>query len=99
MLKKVMHDTDILKYQFLKQIKQLPFVEKVILFGSRARGIHRSRSDIDIAVVCPNATIAQWLQILDIVDNADTLLTIDCVRFDTADTQLRDNILKDGVEI
>lgn len=69
-------------YQFLQQLAALPFVEALYLFGSRARGDGRERSDIDLAVVCPNASYAQWLQVLAIIEQADTLLTIDCVRLD-----------------
>lgn len=71
------------KYLFIKQIKQLPFVNQVLLYGSRARGTNQSRSNIDLAIICPKATEQDWFKILDIVDEADTLLTIDCVRLDT----------------
>lgn len=69
-------------YQFLQQLSALPFIESIYLFGSRARGDARERSDIDLAINCPNATDQQWLEVLAIVEQADTLLTIDCVRFD-----------------
>lgn len=88
------------KYSFIKQIKQLPFVNQVLLFGSRARGTNQSRSDIDLAIICPKATEQDWFKILDIVDQADTLLAIDCVRFDTiVDEEFKNRILKDGVEL
>lgn len=32
---------------------RLPFVERVYLFGSRARGDHAPRADVDLAVVAP----------------------------------------------
>lgn len=69
-------------YQFLQQLALLTFVEAIYLFGSRARGDARERSDIDLAVKCPAATDDQWLQVLAIIEQADTLLTIDCARFD-----------------
>jgi predicted nucleotidyltransferase len=87
------------KYRFFDELKRLPFVKKVILFGSRARGSNQSRADIDIAIVCPAATIHQWAEILDIIDAADTLLPIDCVRFDTADAEFQQKILRDGIEV
>lgn len=73
----------ITEYRFFRAICALPFVQAVWLFGSRARGTARARSDIDLAVLCPGADSAQWQQVLDIVEEADTLLEIDCVRFDT----------------
>lgn len=82
-----------LNYQFLKQIERLPFVDAIFLYGSRSRGDHRPNSDIDLAIVCPNASDKNWLQIIDIVGNADTLLEIDCVRYDTlANLKLKDQI-------
>ncbi|OGB86617.1 hypothetical protein A3J41_03395 [candidate division TM6 bacterium RIFCSPHIGHO2_12_FULL_38_8] len=87
------------KYQFIAKIKKLPFVEKVILFGSRARGTEMSRSDIDLAIVCPKASDADWQQILEIVEQADTLLLIDCVRLDQAHKDFKQRILNDGIEL
>lgn len=87
------------KYHFIQKIKRLPFVEKVILYGSRARGDYASRSDIDLAIVCPNADVRQWAEVLEIIEKADTLLMIDCVRFDQAPQDLKASILKDGVEL
>ena len=91
-------NTDYLKkYQFIEKIKNLPFVEKIILFGSRARGTQLSRSDIDLAIICPSASNKDWQEVLSIVDAADTLLVIDCLNFDTIDNELKQRILKDGV--
>ena len=44
-----------LKYNLEKEIveeisKKYPEIEKVVLFGSRARGDNSSRSDIDLAI-------------------------------------------------
>jgi predicted nucleotidyltransferase len=72
---------NITHYTFFKKLSFLPFVEKIILFGSRARKDNFDRSDIDLAIDCPNATIKEWLIILDIIDNADTFLVIDCIRY------------------
>lgn len=84
---------------FFKKITQLPFVSRVILYGSRARGDYRERSDIDLAIDCPQASLADWLTIVDIIeDNQDTLLGIDYVRYDElSDTnQLKKAIDKEG---
>ena len=69
-------------YLFLQKIAALPFVEAIYLFGSRARGDHRERSDIDIAILCPDANENDWLSIIKLIDEADTLLPIDCIRLD-----------------
>jgi predicted nucleotidyltransferase len=71
-------------------------VERIILFGSRARGDNRARSDIDIAVACPRANQREWLDICDAVDDADTLLPVDMVRLDTAGEPIKARILREG---
>ncbi|MEO0348249.1 MAG: nucleotidyltransferase domain-containing protein, partial [Pseudomonadota bacterium] len=69
-------------YSFIQNIQKLPFVRRVILYGSRARRDNKERSDIDLAVDCTGATDREWFKVINIVDQADTLLKIDCVRFD-----------------
>ncbi|MBS0271111.1 MAG: nucleotidyltransferase substrate binding protein [Proteobacteria bacterium] len=69
-------------YKFFHRLEQLPFVEKIWLYGSRARGDSWDRSDIDIAIECPQATYPDWQKVRDIIEDADTLLKIDCVRLD-----------------
>ena len=83
------------KYKFIKNIARFPFVEEVWLYGSRARGDNADRSDFDLAIICPNATNADWQSIMAIIDNADTLLKIDCIRFDTLsdNDKLKSNII------
>ena len=81
----------VLPYRFIDDLKALPFVQAIYLFDSRARGDARPRSDIDLAIQCPGATIQQWQQVLNVVEQADTLLAIDCVRLDeeAPDSDLR----------
>ena len=87
---------DILKYKFFEKIAALPYVEAIWLYGSRARGDNQPRAGIDIAITCPTADSRQWSTIMDIVENADTLLKIDCVRFDQImNDKLKENILRD----
>lgn len=85
------------EYRFLRDLAALPFVQAIWLFGSRARGTARERSDIDLAILCPGASAREWQQVLDIVEEADTLLSIDAVRFDelAEASPLRRAILRD----
>lgn len=69
-------------YEFFQKLTALPFVERIWVYGSRARGDFQERSDIDLVIDFPHATPSQWQEVLDILDNADTLLKIDCVRLD-----------------
>ena len=81
--------------QLAEDISKLPFVDRIVLFGSRARGDDLDRADIDIAVECPSASDYDWLKVLDIVDSARTLLKIDCIRYDKLSDQ---NDLKQAIQ-
>lgn len=84
---------------FFKKIIRLPFVERVILYGSRARKDNRERSDIDLAIDCPRASLADWLKVVSLIEeNKDTLLNIDYVRYDelSATNQLKRAIDTEG---
>lgn len=75
--------TTLKNYDFYKKLELLPFIDIIILFGSRTRGGAKAQVDIDLAIVCPDASWNDWLLVLEIIDNADTLLKIDCIRFDS----------------
>ncbi len=90
---------DLKKYKFLDKLAALSWVEQIWLFGSRARGDGQARADIDIAILCPQASIKDWSNLMQIIDDADTLLCIDCVRIDDLEnnSELRKAIIKEGV--
>lgn len=89
---------NLVNYQFLKKLEALNFIEKIYLFGSRARGDHKERSDIDLAIVCPKASEKDWQKAMDIIEDADTLLKIDCLRLDEKTSpNLKEAILKEGI--
>lgn len=70
-----------LKEQIIHEIKTLASqypIEKVVLFGSRARGDNQSRSDIDLAVF-PASNFLQEGEFFCKMDELDTLLKIDLV--------------------
>ena len=86
-------------FNFIKEISALNFVDRIILYGSRARGDHKERSDIDIAIDCNKANENDWLTVLNILDRIETLLKIDCVRYDTLmeTNPLKKSIDKEGL--
>lgn len=95
------HDKDITSYSFFKRLTQLPFVDAIYLYGSRARGSNFSRSDIDLAISCPDATPEQWLEILKLIEleRVDTLLQIDVTRYDTLEESRFRNRLETDKQI
>lgn len=71
-------------------------IQKVILFGSRARGTYTDRSDIDIAVSGGNT--AEFS--LDIDEKVHTLLMFDVVDLDGhISEELQKEIERDGIVI
>lgn len=69
-------------------------IKKVILFGSRARGDHSERSDIDLAVSGGNALDFHC----DLEEEAWTLLMFDVVNLDKGiSKELQAEIDRDGV--
>ena len=86
-------------YQFIQELKNLKFIEKIYLYGSRAKGNNSERSDIDLAISCPQATDHEWLQVSEIIENADTLLKIDFLRLDEIreTNKIKENILREGI--
>lgn len=93
------NNVDVKNYKFFKKLTELLVVKKILLYGSRAKGFHAERADIDLAIVCPRATNQDWNDILEIIENADTLLSIDCVRFDQIKSQKFKNAILDNHQI
>ena len=71
-------------------------LQKVILFGSRARGDYKLRSDIDLAVSGGDCIGFS----LDVQETTSTLLFFDIVNLDgTVQKELLESIYKEGVSI
>jgi predicted nucleotidyltransferase len=81
----------------INQIKALAKqhnVRKVVLFGSRARGDYRERSDIDLAVY--DGDFARFA--LDVDDETNTLLSYDIVDMGkSVDKELVESIEREGI--
>ena len=76
-----------------------PEVQRVVLFGSRARGDGRERSDVDLALDAPGLSQAGWTRLWVDAQEADTLYRIDLVRLDEAPAPLRERIEAEGVDV
>ncbi|WP_317382500.1 nucleotidyltransferase domain-containing protein [Megasphaera stantonii] len=68
-------------------------IGKIILFGSRARGTHTERSDIDIAVYGGDFDSFYW----DIKERVHSLLTFDIIDGNKITAELKNEIERDGV--
>lgn len=71
-------------------------VQKIILFGSRARGTNTERSDVDIAVSGGDFDAFYW----SIKEDVYSLLTFDIIDVDSGiSEELKEEIERDGVMI
>ena len=69
-------------------------VEKIVLFGSRARGNNTERSDVDLAVYGGDFDSFYW----NIQENVHSLLMFDLVNVDEGISRdLEEEIERDGV--
>jgi uncharacterized protein len=73
-------------------------IEKVILFGSRARGDAQERSDFDLAVSAPTISPAEWARFAtEMEENLPTLCHVDLVLLSAETPEpLREQIRRDG---
>lgn len=71
------------------------FATRVVLFGSRARGDHRPRSDMDIAFY---GAATGYLAFAEAMEQLPTLLEFDCVHItEHTSPELIHNIQKEGI--
>lgn len=68
----------------LKVFNQYP-IDKVILYGSRAKGNFKDGSDIDITLVAPNLDLTQLLKIENEIDDLLLPYKVDLSLFHTID--------------
>lgn len=95
MLMKEMINTgvDIVVWKEIEQFAEKYKIQKVILFGSRARGDYRRTSDIDLAVY--GGDVAAFM--LDVDEETSTLLKFDIVNMDKpVQEKLKQSIGKEG---
>lgn len=80
----------------LSSFAQKYSIDKIILFGSRARGTNTERSDVDIAVYGGDFDSFYW----DVKGKTNSLLMFDIVQADGfISNELEKEIKKDGVVI
>lgn len=88
-----------IKINVIEEIKSFAFkhdIQKVILFGSRARGDYKERSDIDLAILGGNGDLFA----LDVDEYTSTLLMYDVVNLDkSVQVELLESIQKEGITL
>jgi len=90
--------------QTLEKIKSIfkkhPLIERVILYGSRAKGTHKAGSDIDLTLIAPKMELSELLKIENELDDLLLPYKIDLSLFHKIDhADLIEHIERVGVEI
>ncbi|PWH81231.1 nucleotidyltransferase domain-containing protein [Brumimicrobium oceani] len=75
-------------------------VERIIVFGSRARDDYEEFSDIDLAIDCPNMTKYDWLKLKEFVTyDLNIFIRISLVPYHLNPTELKERIITNGITI
>lgn len=84
--------------QITQKASKYKEIQKVILFGSRARGDHKASSDIDLAIIPSNKQgFSQLYQFIADIEEIETLYKFDILLVDKhLDKKLRENIEQEG---
>ena len=69
---------------------------KIILFGSRAKGVNGKYADFDLAVDCSRPKISMQRQINTQIEQISGLYKVDIVYMRSVDTEFREVIRKTG---
>jgi predicted nucleotidyltransferase len=80
------------------EFQELSFVERIILFGSRAFGDHDDRSDIDLALLGAISR-KQWTHLRERAYHYNTLYWVSIVHWNRNPPALQRRILETGVII
>ncbi|SHM38486.1 hypothetical protein SAMN05660826_00926 [Caldanaerovirga acetigignens] len=84
----------------LRRIFEKYPVQKVLLFGSRARGDFKKTSDVDLAVFSRDISEREFNLMVDEINEIDTALSFDVVHFEKLKKDsLKEKIIRDGVLI
>lgn len=82
--------------EILEIFEQIPQIEKVVLFGSRARGDYKNTSDIDLAVKFKEED--KKLFLINKLEELNCILKFDVLNIDKIENdKLLANIKKEGI--
>ena len=90
-----MHESELVA-ELTSMAKAYTSIEKITLFGSRARGSYHHTSDFDVCVICENEN--DFSRFYFDVEDLDTFYKIDVLRHETISNDvLKSEIEKDGI--
>lgn len=75
-------------------------IDKVILFGSRARNDYKNNSDIDLAIIFDSDDNDNYIKLLTKLEELNTLFKFDVIDYNKiTNATLKQEIDKDGITI
>lgn len=84
-------------HDIVSVFRHYPDIEKVLIFGSRAKGTHKPYSDIDLAVVAPNMDDREFSRLWNELDALELVFKLDVLHWDKLGQQkLKDSIMTHG---
>ena|GEM_PF-843064 len=75
---------------------QFDFIDKVVIFGSRAKHTANPKSDIDLCIYSLEMTDIQFSKLKSEIDELPILYKIDVVHFEKVNKELQDNVERNG---
>lgn len=80
--------------------EKFDFIEKVVVYGSRAKGNYRQGSDIDLAVYSPTMTFSEQMQLELEIDDLLMPYSVDLLHFEKlTNEKLIEHIVRVGVPV
>lgn len=80
-----------------KVFDQYPSIEKVLLFGSRAKGTSKPNSDFDIAILASSMSDGEFSKLWSELTDVPLIFKLDVIHWDKINnTQFKEKIIKEG---
>lgn len=71
-----------IRADFSRVFARYPGIERVLIFGSRAKGVARAGSDIDLAVIAPAMSAQEFGQLWSEIDALPLVFKVDLLHWD-----------------
>ncbi len=79
--------------------KLKPQVERVLLYGSRAKGNYSKGSDIDITIVAPEMNFSEYLRLYSMLEDLEIPYRLDVTKYEMLEDNIKEHIKRVGQEI
>jgi len=92
-----------LPHECLNKIKEVllkyPKVERVLIYGSRAKGTNQPGSDIDLAIIAPEMSLSEFLSLYAELEELEIPYMIDLSKFELLAKEVKEHISRVGKTI